>query len=70
VLRFSLRADVRLFGDPQIYWLVTGRNKFTTSRARGEQSQGHSVNRTALKSRLGRFHWHDGGIVRILPQLG
>jgi hypothetical protein len=40
VLQFSLRADVCLFGDPQIFWLVTGRNEFTTSRATGEQSQG------------------------------
>ena len=58
---FSLGADVGLLGDLQIFWLVAASNEFTTSRAIGEHSRRYSVNRTALKSRLGRLQWHDGG---------
>jgi hypothetical protein len=71
VLTFRLRADVGLLGDAQIFWLVAGSNEFTTSLAIGEHSRRYSVNRTALKSRLGRLQWHDVGVVVwILPQIG
>ena len=65
MLPFLLRADVGLLGDPQIFWLVAGRNEFTTSLAIGEHSRRSSVNRTALKSRLGRLQWHDVGCCRV-----
>jgi hypothetical protein len=52
---------VRLLGDPQIFELVTGSNEFATGRAIGLLSRGHSVNSTALKTRLGRLKGHDQG---------
>jgi hypothetical protein len=61
---------VGLLGDPQMFGLVTGSNEFVTSRAIGLHSRGHSMNRAALKSRLVRLQWHDGGVLRILPQVG
>jgi hypothetical protein len=61
---------VGLLGDPQMIGLITSSNEFITSRAIGLHSRGHSVNRTALKSRLVRLQWHDGGVLRILPKVG
>ena len=64
MLPFLLRADVGLLGDPQIFWLVTGSNEFTTILAIGEHSRRSSVDRMALKSRLGRLQWHHVGCCR------
>jgi len=71
VLPFWLRTEVRFLRDPQIFELVTGSNEFATGRAIRLHSRGHSANRTALKTRLGRLQGHDQGVfVRIVPQVG
>jgi hypothetical protein len=62
---------VRLLGDPQIFELVTGSNEFATGRAIGLHSRGHSVNSTALKTRIGRLKGHDQGVLScgLYPRL-
>lgn len=64
MLPFLLRTDVRLLGDAQIFWLIAGSNEFTTIPAIGEHSRRYAVNRTALKSRLGRLQLHNLGCCR------
>ena len=62
---------MRLLGDAQVLCLIAGGNEFTTIPAIGKHSRRYSVNRTALKSRLGRLQLHNWGVVvGILPQIG